>query len=275
MSNQVTTFITTDKKVAYNETRLSICLRADGFSFSVATMESELLTVGDVLFDEVSKNNPVKAVKEMLAEWNISTFGHKQMRLIVESNQFAWIPEHLYNSEQDRQYLALVSAPSFEGLGIYHIKVPIINSYLVFSAPYNIVTAFKVGMPGIDVYCQHALLVNEMLMNRSNQHPVMLMNIRDRVGDYVAFYNGQLLLSNSFSGENEEELLYHGIDLMKQLHLETPDMELTMCGNVNREIYALFQRFFPNVTLYNGIPFDYQNPAFHNLHTYKYPLILS
>ena len=151
----------------------------------------------------------------------------------------------------------------------------IINSYLVFSAPYNIVTSFKVGMPGIDVYCQHALLVNEMLMSRSTQHPVMLINIRDRVGDYVAFYNGQLLLSNSFSGENEEELLYHGIDLMKQLHLETPDMELTMCGNVNRDIYALFQRFFPNVTLYNGIPFDYQNPAFHNLHTYKYPLILS
>ena len=67
MSNQVTTFITTDKKVAYNETRLSICLRADGFSFSVATMESELLTVGDVLFDEVSKNSPARAVEEMLA----------------------------------------------------------------------------------------------------------------------------------------------------------------------------------------------------------------
>ena len=145
---------------------------------------------------------------------------------------------------------------------------------MVFSAPSDMAMAFKVAIPGIDIVNQHSILANEMLLNRSLRHPVLLMHVRDRVGDFDAFYNNQLLLSNSYAASNDDELLYHALDVMKKLHLETPDMELTICGLVGRDLYGRLQHYFPNVTLYTGHPLNYENPQFQTFHTYRHALLL-
>ena len=54
MSHPVTSILTTGEAVANDVSRLSICLRADGFSFSVATLDGVLLTLGDVKSDDVN-----------------------------------------------------------------------------------------------------------------------------------------------------------------------------------------------------------------------------
>lgn len=275
MSNQVTSIITTDKEVANNELRISIRLRTNGFSFLVATTEQELLTFGEADFDF---HQPVaqlsEAIKEFFAVNGIATFGCKELRLIVPSDHFAWVPEHLYDSVRDRQYIKMTSQPAFQ-LGVFHAYSSVLQSYIVFTAPAEIVTAFKVALPGIDVVNQHWVLVNDELLMRSEHRPVVLMHVRNGAGDYEACYNKQLLMSNSFAADNDNELMYHALDVMKTLHLETPDMELAICGNVGREIYGQLQRFFPNVSLYTGSPIRYSNPAFQTFHTYQHALLLS
>ena len=275
MSNSVTTFISTDKEVANNESRISICLRTNGFSFSVTTIDKELLTFGEA---EVDLNQPFKqlsqAIMDIFAQKGISTFGNKEARLVVCSEHFVWIPAHLYESSRDRQYLRMTSWPESH-LGVYHAFSDATKSYNVFSASSDVVTAFKLAIPGIDVVSQHWVLANEELMKRSAQHPVMLMHVREGVGDFEAFYNGQLLLSNSYAAINDSELLYHSLEVMKTMHLETPDMELAICGNVGREIYSLLQHYFPNVTLFTGQQFHYSNPEFQTFHSYRHALLLS
>ena len=275
MSNQVTTIITTDKAVANNETRLSICLRSNGFSFSLTTLQHELLTYADVQFRfDRPFGELAQALKDFFAQNNISTFGLRQVRLVVPSQHCVWIPEHLYDPVRDRQYLRMVANPDL-GAGVYHIHVPLLKSYIVYSAPTTVVTAFKLAIPGIDVHCQHSVLANDVLLQRSLQHPILLMNLRPGVGDFEAFYNGQLMLSNSFEAKSINEILYHGIDIMKQLHIETPDMEMAMCGMVNRDTFALFQHYFPNVTLHTGRPITFTNPAFQTFPTYQHPFLFS
>lgn len=275
MSNQVTTIITTDKAVANNEKRLSICLRSNGFSFSIVTLDQVLLTFGQADFDfNQQLGNQIQAVKDLFAANDINTFEMKQMSLIVPTENFAWIPYHLYDTQYDRQYLKMVGRPDVNQ-GIFHTLVPLLNSYMVFSAPSAVVTAFKVALPGIDVYCQHSILMNETLMQRSMGHPLMVLHIGEQKGDIEAFYANQLLLSNSFVFQNGNELLYHTLGVMKQLHLETPDMELAICGNVGRDGFAFLQRYFPNVTLYCGRQVTFVNPDFQTFPTYKHALLLS
>ncbi|MBO4599695.1 MAG: DUF3822 family protein, partial [Bacteroidales bacterium] len=257
------------------ELRLSICLRSNGFSFSTTTVGQELLTFGEADFDfHLPISQLPQAIKVFFAENGIPTFGCKQVRLIVPSEHFVWVPEHLYDATRDRQYLKMASRVE-SSVGAYHAYSDVMKSYMVFTAPTDVITAFKVAIPGIDVMSQHSVLANAELLQRSAQHPVVLMHVRDGVGDFEAFYNNQLLLSNSFSAESDNELLYHALDVMKTLHLETPDMELAICGSVGREIYALLQHYFPNVTLYTGRPFSYSNPTFQTLHTYRHALLLS
>ena len=274
MADRVISIITTDKAVATDELRLSICLRTNGFSFSTATIGHELLTFGEAEFDFQRPINQLpQALKDFFATNGIPTFGYRQMRLVVPSEHAVWVPEHLYDASRNRQYVGMVASPN-NALGTYHSRSECIKSYMVFTASAEVVTAFKVAMPGIDVMCQHSVLVNEEIMGRSAQHPVVLMHVRDGVGDFEAFYNRQLLLSNSFVANGDDELLYHALEVMKTLHLETPDMELAICGEVGREIYGMLQRYFPNVILYTSRPFTYSNPEFQTFHSYRHTLLL-
>lgn len=269
-----TTFITTDKEVPSYEKRLSICLRPNGFSFSIRTLDGILLTVGDTDLPVCHLGESVKYVKDFFSERGMAAFGLKSMDLIVPSDSFVWIPEQLYDAARDRQYLKLVSRPD-SSLGVYHDYSPLLKSYIVFTADATLVTAFKVALPGIDVRCQHSVLANAHLMGRSRQHPLIVLCVRDGKADISAYYNGQLLLSNTQSVATQEDVLYRALEAMKQLHLETPDMELSICGNVGREIYGLLQHYFPNVSLYTGAPLRFENPQFQTLHTYRHVLILS
>ena len=275
MPDQVTTIITTDKAVANNEMRLSICLRTNGFSFSTVAAEQELLTFGEAAFD---LHRPVgeltDAIRGFFDAQGIATFECRQVRLIVPSERCVWVPEHLYDARRDRQYLQTVTALAGDA-GVCHAYSGSVGAYVVFTAPSEVVTAFKVALPGVDVVCQHSVLANEMLMQQSAQHPVVLMHVRDGVGDFESFYNSQLLMSNSYAATDEEGLLYHALNVMKTLHLETPDMELTICGEVGRGIYGMLQHYFPNVTLYTGRPFTFSNPEFQTFHTYRHALLLS
>lgn len=275
MLNQVTTIITTDKAVANNETRLSICLRSNGFSFSLTTVDDLLLTFGLAQFDlSRSFSEMAQSLKEFFSQNNIPTFGLKQVRLIVPTEHCVWIPNHLYDSVRDRQYLRMIANPN-PGLGVYHIAVPHLKSYIVYTAPTTVVTAFKLAIPGIDVHCQHSVLTNPELIQNSLQHPIVLMHVRENIGDFEVVYNGQLLLSNSFNYSSEDELIYHAIDIMKQLHVETPDMHLCICGIVGREIFGKLQHYFPNVSLYTGRSISFLNPEFQTLPTYQHAMLLS
>lgn len=275
MSHKVTTIITSDKAVANNDLRLSICLSADGFSFSVTTFQDEIVMYGEAVVElNLALEALSQAVKDCFAQVGVSTFGFRQARLVIPTEQFVWIPDHLHESVRDRQYLRMVAHVDIS-MGVYHIAVPYLHSMMVFAAPASVVTAFKLAIPGIDVHCQHSVLACDQMLQKSIHHPVVLMHVRAGVGDYEAFFNGQLLLSNSYSIQNKEELLYHAIELMKQLHLETPDMELAICGNVDREFYAHLQHYFPNVTLFTGRPISYSNPEFRSLPTYKHVMLLS
>ena len=243
----------------------------------MATFDGVLHTVGDVGADTgvcPYVDDSAALVAKTVAEAGGSALGFRQMRLIVPGTRFAWVPEHLFDAARMHQYLNLVAEVG-EGMGVYHAYSSAVNSYIVFAAPESLVTSFKVTMPGIDVINQHSALVTKHLLHKSSGHPVVLLHVGEGMVDIEALYNDQLLLSNSFAADEEEELLYHALNVMKRLHLETPDMELSICGNVERNLYARLQHFFPNVTLYTGVPFRYLNPEFETLHTYRYPLILS
>lgn len=274
MPQTVTDIITTDRAVANSDKRLSICLRPNGFSFSVFTNDRLLLTVGDI--KTASQLPPDQLVQLVLATEGIDgdTLDYRQMRLIIPTMQSVWIPAHLYDPSLDRQYLNTVCQPDPEQ-GIFRTFSPSLNAHLVFTAPTSTVLAFKIAMPGIDVMCQHSILVDTMMSSATSSHPSILLHVRPQAADIQAFYNGRLLLSNSFPAQNHDEALYHALSVMKHLHLETPDMELSICGLVDRDFYTQLQHFFPTVLLHTGTPFTFLNPDFQTLHTYLHTLILS
>ena len=258
-----------------SETRLSICLQPDGFSFSLLSGKRQLLALEESL--PLPSGGAKALASDLLArlerQYSVSPLGLDGMRLVVPAGRFAWMPAHLFEPQRCRQYLDFVGA-SDASQGVAHILNKAMNAYMVFSVDNAVVTAFKVAFPGIDVHCPHSLLVTQALLDDSAARPLMLLHLSHGRADIEAFYSRRLLLSNSFSVANPDEALYFAIDIMKRLHMETPDMEMRLCGEVDRAVYARYQRYFPNVTLHVGAPVAAHSPTDTVVPTYKYPLLL-
>ena len=74
--------------------------------------------------------------------------------------------------------------------------------------------------------------------------------------------------------EIPEETLFHTIEVMKSYSLENANAEQLMCGDVDRNRFALLRPYFPSASLYTGTHTSYLNPEFKTLHTYRNALIL-
>ena len=266
------TLIASGNEVAAHEKRLSICLRADGFSFSELSTSGVLLTFGEGEGRHAASMTAVMAdVKAFFAEAGIRPLGYAAIELVVLSDHSAWVPDELYSPAANRQYLKLVGS---DATAIMATPCPSLQSTAVYAADDTVATAFKVAIPGTTVLNQHVKLASAPFCRRSQDHPVLLANWRQGRIDFAAYRNGNYVFGNTIPFANDNEALFHTVEIIKSFGLETPDAELLMCGDATRERFALLRPYFPTATLFTGHHTSFLNPAFKTLHTYRNALIL-
>ena len=274
MSYSTPTYITTANEVPSYYKRLSICIKPNGFSFSRMTVQGTLLTYADVEMDfSLSMSELTRVLKEFFAESHISPFDFEDMRLVIPADYVVWIPKDLFVAEQERTYLeSTFDLP--EGVACFSTLVKEADAYCVFAANSNVVTAFRIVLPGIELACQHSVLCPSAL-NASGASPVMILYQRDGRCDFVVCRNNELLLSNSYPIKNDEERLFRVLEIMKNLPVESDDLTLMLCGDVNRSVYSSLKGFVPHISLFGGRPIRFINPEFRQLQTYQHVLVLS
>ena len=264
--------IVTNSVFAPGEKRLSICLRPNGFSFSELTASGVLLTFGEAEGEHSKAMTGVMAdVKAFFNSVGIRPLGYGGMQLVVLSNESVWVPDELYSATSNRHYLKLVGG---KALTAQTAPCGPLASTAVFAADESLAMAFKVAFPGMKVMNQHVRLASMGLEKRSAAHPVLLTHWRDHVIDYAAYRDGRYIFGNTISFADDNEALFHTVEVMKSYGLETAGTELLMCGDVDRERFALLRPYFPSVSLYTGTHTSYLNSEFKTLHTYKNALIL-
>lgn len=266
------TLIATEKEFASQEKRLSICLRPNGFSFSEVSFSNVLLTFGEA--DGAHGTSMTGVIADLKAFFNsvgISPLGYGSLQLVILSDESTWVPDELYSPTANHQYLKLVGS---EAVSIMTASCPALGSTAVFAASDTLAMAFKISLPGLSVVNQHVRLASIGLEKRSAAHPVLLTHWRDHVIDYAAYRDGRYIFGNTIPCSDDNEALFHTVEVMKSYGLENAGTELLMCGDVDRERFALLRPYFPSASLYNGTHTSYLNPGFKTLHTYKNALIL-
>lgn len=261
-----------NSQVASYEKRLSICLTSNGFSFSLCSDNDTLLAVGEA---QCNMNAPMSElmgnIKGVFAEAGIQPYGLRQTELVVPSRQFVWIPQHLYDANKERQYIESLCDVE-KGYALFSNANDAVGAQIVFTADANIVSAFKIAIPGLLVTCQHCKMANATIMAQSDLKSVLMMNLRHDVTDFAVFCNKKLQLSNSFDCANIEETLYYAMNLTKQFHLEDAKLTCAVCGDVDREKFAFIRRFFPDTVLFTGKPMTLSVPEMQHTPLYRFAL---
>ncbi|MBP5341448.1 MAG: DUF3822 family protein [Bacteroidales bacterium] len=264
------TLIKTDQELASREKRLSICLGADGFSFSETSTAGMLLTFGEVEgLHADTMTDVMRDIKTLFASIGIRPLGYASSELIVLTDESVWVPDELYSSANMRKYLKLMGA---EPVTVMTCHSQALASTSVFAAAEHVVMAFKVTMPGVVVLNQHAKMAQ--LTPQSIGRMVLFTHWRKGRVDVAAFNNGRYLYGNTLAFGNSDEAIYHVVDVMKSFNLESSATEMLMCGDVDRDLFAHARPYFPRVTLFNGTAKQSANPEFQQLHTYRHALIL-
>ena len=262
--------IATEGDSTTQEKRLSICLGANGFSFSITTAQGMLHTFGEVEGEHAASiTDATRDIKAVFAEVGIRPLGFKNIELIVLSNDNVWVPNELYSSTANRQYLRLAGAKATAVLSCTSQQL---GATMVFSANDQLVMAFKVALPGVTVINQHVRIAT--LTQRSVDHPIMAANWRKGRVDIASMCDGKYLYGNTLPFENLDEAVFQVVEVMKASGLDKPNAELLLCGDVDRELFARLRPYFPVTTLYSGNIKSFGNPELGKLHTYRHALIL-
>lgn len=267
MSYTIKTFVAETAASSSADKKLTIALKEGGLSFTIVAGDAHLLTYCDAA---IQTNTSIATfssdLKALFADKKLSTFGYSQVELVTLTTLSSWIPEHLYEKGRERQYLALVGNPQ-PGTTCIADYNDLLKSYIIFSADSTAVSAIKIIFPGVKVRCQNSkLIVPEMVQG---QDSALLVNVRNGYCDIVASSNGHLILSNSFACPTIGDIIYKTLTVMKSFSLDNSTLSIWLCGNVNKDIYSVFAKYFPQVRLYTGRQLTFQNEEFRNLHTYK------
>lgn len=264
------TLIATAGDTVAQDKRLSICLGANGFSFSVTTVTGMLLTFGEAEGEHAATiTDATRQVKAFFAEVGIQPLAYKSMELIVLSDENTWVPDELYSVAANRQYLKLVGGSA---LSVMTCHSKALGSTAVFAGNDQLAMAFKVALPGLTVINQHAKMVK--LMERSKSHPLLFAHWRGNMVDIAACKDGRYLFGNTLRCGSNEDAMFRLMEVVKACEIDGGDTELMLCGNVDRELYAAMRPYFPKITLYGGEATHFANDEFKKLRTYRYALIL-
>lgn len=254
MAYTIQSFVTAGKELPSFDKKLSICLKADGFSCAEISVKGELLSVGEVRFDgQPSMAEGIMMVKQALTDLHVSPMGLNAAQLVVNSDLFVWVPDSLYEMGKDRNYLAAVCDIPM-GMSIFSEHNEAVQAHAVFAFDNTWISAFRIAVPGIKVRCQHSAFANAESLKGSDLKSVILVQVRNGKSDYMVLCNKKLQLSNTYATSCFDETIYHALNVTKQLRLSEADMALWLCGDVDRQQFASMARFFPAVDLYKGRP---------------------
>ena len=276
MSYNIKSFITSDTRIQDGDKKISICLSANGFSFSVVSLGGKLLAIGEVECDmPKSMATMLMQLREIFAKLSLNLPLFAGAEVIEPVQCFTWIPEHLYKKGTERQCLQLVCTvdPKDEIKVEYSEKM---QAYCLFVSESPMIQALKILAPKIRHRCQHTVLAESShLSDRSKSKTVIAANLREDFMDVAVFAEQKLLMSNTFSCASTADAEFTLLSVINNMQLRKETAEVMLSGVVDKDRYQQMRPFFAKMGLNAGRPVVIDDDALRRVHIYKYALTIN
>lgn len=254
--------------------KLSICLETNGFSFTIINEKNKMFAFGDVscAFPE-TLSQIIVLIKQVFTDLNVEYALMDETELIVSSNKSTWVPESLFDAKHTREYFRVLSPLEVKET-VFHCYSERLEAYSVFAYLDTIVSAFKVAIPGIKVKSQHSKMLETPLLERSRMKTLVEVYVRKKEFDVAIFSNKTFLFSNTFKYDDKLDIAYFTLLAVKKLNLNQANLELSISGKVDRDMFESMERFFPKVNLYAGSNIVFADNEMYKIPLYQYSMLL-
>jgi len=267
--------IKSEESILSQELDLSICLRTDGFFFSLIDKNYQLKAIGEFETDLSHGMTQIMTnLRNSFASIGIRLFNFSDIRVIVPSSKNIFVPFKLYDSTKSKDYLRDIAYLSTSETILENISNKL-DAVSIFAMPMHNYSAVKILMPKAKYFSQHQIIAEYCFDVSKLSNNTVLLNKRENACDLVVFKGSQFVFSNCFDFSNESDLIYQILFAFEQLEMDVEDMNFLITGHdYTNDEKKVLSRHIKNVMYANPMEFLKYDPQIFNIDLQKYFLTL-
>jgi Protein of unknown function (DUF3822) len=243
------------KEYSLKECGISINCLIDGYSIALYEEKNKEFFFAD------SKSVPVKDFKNPIHHWKkyldanpVLKATFTSVKIIFDTAYFSLIPSELYEEENKKELLSfLVDIPN--NYTLITEKVESINAVAIFAVPQITYDEFKKQYP--QATFSHSIIsflkATKTLYKKILKGKTLFIDVNTECFNVLCYNDEKLQLANAYSFENENDITYQLVNMMKQFDMDTMRDQVFISGGIEKQsaVYQKLAKYIKNISLVN------------------------
>ena len=227
-----------------NQYSLSIRFGSDGFSLLIYNEFKKLLTTKKVTAELVALN--YEEIINLLLEDVETILNIKKVRLIYESDHYAFVPSAIFKADEAGSFLFFQEKLNKTDKVVYN-KLPNWDVVNVFTVPNVVHEALTHLFPRLEP--EHHLTWFLLEKIKLNDESCVQIWIRPKLMDVLVMNKGNIQLINSYDYQTTEDFTYFTLNIFQQLALNKEEYKTKLYNSENcPELKLQLQKFLKSVS---------------------------
>jgi hypothetical protein len=232
-----------------NSRNLSIQFSLDGFSFCIYSQEQKVTDLVSYAFEK-KVDNPMELLQEIerifVAE-KLLQQDFKSVLVIHQNELSSFVPDNYFDENKLADYLK------------YNIKV-LQTDFIAFDT-IDKISAKNVYIPYVNInnylfqnfgafeYKHHLTILIDKLMRENSTEKKCYVNVCKSTFDVMLIENGNLLFSNTFKYQTEQDFIYYLLFVAEQLKLDLETILVVLIGEIDSksDLYKIAFTYIRNI----------------------------
>ncbi len=230
--------------------QLSLALHPSDVCYTIIdTVRNKCVAIKNVgLTDVYTVQDYYKQVEKVIAEDTFLSKNYKKMNFVFASNKSTLVPLEFFNKNLLKDYFTM-NHQLDEYEEIHFNKILDLKMVNVFSIPSDITTLMVNHFPELHFYHQSSTLISNLTKSSKSKGLIVGILVDKHFFDIVVADKGELKLYNNIKYSNEEDFVYHVMNVYNQLDIPISGTNLYLSGDIEKkyETYDLLKNYVSNI----------------------------
>ncbi len=248
------------KKFNINKTSiyiLSLQLDKNGYSYIIVDpILKRYIAIKHVNFEQnIASKSFGDKIKEIFLNENILNKNYKTFNFCFLSQKNTLVPTSLFDNKNLKSYFEFNHIPdNSEELRFNFLKNT--EAYNIFAVPTEITTFLINRIPKIKFYNQASIFI-ESTIDKAKidklKTPFVRININIDFFDIAIIISEKLILYNTFSYKNENDIIYFILNIFEKLNLPVDGSYISISGDIEArsDFFIKINNFVKNIKFSN------------------------
>ncbi len=242
-----------------NTYRLSLGLEPCSITYTIVdTVRNKCVAVKHYCFAQIDDTNAYyESIKTFLDQDTFLAKHYKRINFVFSSPKSTLIPHEYFNKVTLKQMFTL-NHQLHDSEELHFNKLLNLQLVNAFSIPSAITTLMVNKFPEMRFYHQSSTLIDSYVRKSVNKKCVVGVFICVKYLHFVVAKQGKLELYNHVEYSSDEDLVYHVMNIYKQLNLNNRETNLYLSGMImkNSSAFRLLSEYVSNIWFSKAISSD-------------------